>query len=253
MSPEGSPRSYTPTPYTPTPPENSPVQSGEKKEFTEFTEAEALAFIKATRTPESRKEYLIKHNIDNMMTTAANEVLKAHPEDPLAWLVWWFANGTKFPTELYGTDVTGPKNTDAAIQYLAKHSIEKLLDTAVHTVIAVQPQDPRVWFYDWFYSLNNTVVARNIPAGNRATVAAAVAAAPPKDFKVAQAPALTAASSSAEPDAAAYELVVEEEEAKTAAAAKAEAAAMRVAAEVEFAAALCSTMGKQGRRRRGRK
>lgn len=281
VSPEGSPRSYTPTPYTPTPPESSPVQSGEKKEFTEFTEAEALAFIKATRTPESKMEYRIKHNIDNMMTTAANEVLKAHPEDPLAWLVQWFANGTKFPTELYGTDVTGPKNTDAAIQYLAKHSIEKLLDTAVHTAIAVQPQDPRVWFYDWFYSLNNTVVARNIPAGNRATVAAAVAAAPPKDFKVAQAPALTAASSSAEPvfknpvpyaeaskeeqerrnaaaeaelraweraDAAAYELVVEEEEAKTATAAKAEAAAA-----IEFAAALCSTMGKQGRRRRGRK
>ena len=281
VSPEGSPRSYTPTPCTPTPPESSPVQSGEKKMFTEFTEADALAFLKASRTPESKKEYLIKHNIGNMMTTAANEVLKAHPEDPLAWLVQWFANGTKFPTELYRTDVTGPKNTDAAIQYLAKHSIEKLLDTAVNTLIAVQPHDPRMWLYDWFHSLNDTVVARNIPAGNRATVAAATAAAPPKDFKVAQAPALTAASSSAEPvfknpvpyaeaskeeqerrnaaaeaelraweraDAAAYELVVEEEEAKTAAAAKAEAAAA-----VEFAAALCSTMGKQGRRRRGRK
>ena len=154
-----------------------------------------------------------------MMTTAANEVVKAHPEDPLAWLVQWFANGTKFPTELYGTDVTGPKDTDAAIQYHGKHSIEKLVDTAVNTLIAVQPQDPRVWLYDWFDMLNNTVVARNIPVGNRATVAAATAAA-------------SALGSEAAP----------------AAAAKAEAAAA-----VEFAAALCSTMGKQGRRRRGRK
>ena len=286
-SPEGSPTSYTPTPYTPTTPESSPVQSGEKKELTE-AEAEALAFLKASRTPESKMEYLIKHNIDNMMTTAANEVLKAHPEDPLAWLVQWFANGTKFPTELYGTNVTGPKNTDAAIQYLGKHSIEKLLDTAVNTLIVVQPHDPRVWLYDWFHLLNNTVVARNVPVGNRATVAAATAAASAlgSGDEAAPAPALTAASSSAEPvfknpvpyeeaskevqalrdvaakleleawqkaDAVAYELVLEEEKQKVAdGLAKAAAATAVEEKQKEGGGPTAAAAGRR-QRRRGRK
>lgn len=230
-TPEGSPTSYTPTPYTPATPESSPVQSGEA--FAS-PEAEALTHLKNSRTPESKIEYLNKHNIDNMMTTVANEVLKAHPEDPLAWLVQWFANGTKFPTQLYGTNETGPKDTDAAIQYLGKHSINKLLDTAVNTLIALQPQDPRVWLYDWFHLLNNTVVARNIPVGNRATVAAATAAASALGSEAAPAPAPTAASSSAEPvfknpvpyaEASKEELVLEEEKQKEGGAtAKAEAA-----------------------------
>lgn len=173
-TPEGSPTSYRPTPYTPTAPESSPVQSGEAAAS---PEAEALAHLKASRTAESKMEYLNKYNIDNMIGTVANEVLKAHPEDPLAWLVQWFANGTKVDTQLYGAGGTGPKDKDAAIQYLAKHSIEKLLDTAVNTLVVIQPQDPRVWLYDWFHLLNTRVVARNIPVGNRATVAAFVAAA----------------------------------------------------------------------------
>ena len=173
-TPEGSPTSYTPTPYTPTTPESSPVQF---EDAAASPEAEALARLKASRTPESKMEYLNKHNIDNTMGTVANAVLKAQPEDPLAWLVQWFANATHVDTHLHATKETGPKDKDAAIQYLEKHSIEKLLDTAVNTLVVVQPEDPRLWLYDWFHLLNANVVARNIPVGNRATVAAATAAA----------------------------------------------------------------------------